>query len=246
MGTFIVVVVILVVVVAIAVRRGQRSHDAYLRVIEREGLEPTEQPCGLTESSLADLDVCPVGGRGHGLRFAAHGTQPAEVAGTPAEVDVAVFQWWWEEHRTDPSGDSTGHWVEHDHAVAAVRLPVPVPHVTISPEGRSTRLGIGGRDDVQVESEEFNRRFDVDAHDTEDHLVMRLLDPAFQQLLVEEFDGRSIELADDLLVVAGRADDTPPPDEPELRGTVAQLPAARRDALRLVAALPSSFLRGVA
>ena len=246
MGTFIAVVVVLAVVVAIAIRRGQRSHQAYLRVIEREGLEPTEQPCGLTEAGVAQLDACPVGGRGHGMRFAAHGTQPVTVAGTAGDADVAVFQWWWEEHRNDPSGDSTGHWIEHDQAVAVVRLPVRVPHVTIVPEGRATRLGIGGRDDVQVESEEFNRRFDVDAHDTDDHLVMRLLDPAFQQVLVEDFDGRRVELTDDLLVVAGPADDTPPPDEPELRGTVAQLPAARRDAVRLAEALPASFVRGVA
>lgn len=242
---FIAVLVIFAIVMFVAIRRGQRSHDAYLRVVRREGLELTDAPFGLTASKLSDLDVCPAGGRNHGLRFAAQSTDPLELGGSRVQADVAVFQWWWEEW-ANRAGESTGDWVEHDQAVAVVRLPVAMPHVTIAPEKRAARWGIGGRDDVQVESEEFNRRFDVDGHDTDGQLVLRLLDPAFQQLLVEGFDGRQVELAEDLLVVAGRADDTPPPEEPDLQGTVAQLPAARRDALRLADALPASFLRGIA
>lgn len=239
---WIILTVGLVVVVGIAVRNGKRSLDAYERVVAREGLELTDTPCGLTESKLADLDICPDGGRNHGLRFGASGPMAIELGGEPVEVDVATFQWWWEEHISQQEGN--GDWVEYDQAVAAVRLPVRFPHVTIAQEGRLARWGLGGRDDVQVESEEFNRRFDVAEHDTDPDLLVRLLSSGFQQTLVRDFDRREVELVGDLLLLAGDASDGPL-DEPDLKGIVAQLPGVRHDAARLASAIPASFLRGV-
>lgn len=239
---WIIIVVGLVVVVGIAVRNGQKSLAAYERVVAREGLELTDAPCGLTESKLADLDICPQGGRRHGLRFGASGPMTIELGGEPVEVEVAAFQWWWEEHQREQEGSGT--WTEQDQAVAAVRLPVELPHVTIGQEGRLARWGLGGRDDVQVESEEFNRRFDVADHGSDPQLLVRLLSPGFQQTLVEDFDGRDVELVGDVLLLAGNASDGPL-DEPDLQGIVTQLPGVRHDAARLASALPSSFLRGV-
>lgn len=243
MGFFIVIVLVMVFVVGVAVVRGKKAHEAWTRVAEQEGLRPTPTPCGLTEDRLAALEVCPTGNGEHGLWHGADGR--AEIDGaTTTPVDVGVLAWWWKEQpaRVEHSINET---VEHHHAVAVMRLPFHVPHVTIVPEGRLTRLGLTGRDDLQVESEVFNRRFHVERHDTDVQLVVRLLDAEFQRVLVDEFDGRQVELVDDLLVVAGDADDTPPPDEPELRGVVAQLPHARRDVIRLAGALPDAFVRGV-
>lgn len=152
----------------LGIRQAKKSLAAYESLIARQGLERTQRPCGLTETELADLDVCPEGGRQHGLRFAATGAMTIELGGEPVEVEVAAFQWWWEEHMSQQEG--SGQWVEQDQAVAAVRLPVDVPHVTIGQEGRLARWGLGGRDDVQVESEEFNRRFDVADHGTDPDL----------------------------------------------------------------------------
>lgn len=225
----------------LGIRQAKKSLAAYEALIAREGLERTERPCGLTEAKLADLDICPEGGRQHGLRFAATGAMTIELGGDPVEVDVAAFQWWWEEHMSQQEG--SGSWVEQDQAMAAVRLPVQVPHVTIGREGRLARWGLGGRDDVQVESEEFNRRFDVADHGTDPDLLVRLLSPGFQQTLVDHFDGRDIELVGDVLLVAGRP--TQEADDPDLHGIVAQLPGARHDAARLASALPASFLRGL-
>ncbi len=47
----------------LGVRQAKKSLAAYESLIAREGLERTERPCGLTEAKLADLDICPVGGR---------------------------------------------------------------------------------------------------------------------------------------------------------------------------------------
>lgn len=245
MEFFVAIVLVMVVVVGIAVMRGTKAHEAWTRVAEQEGLRLTSTPCGLTEARLAALDVCPTGNGEHGLWHGADGRVEVDAAAVTTPVDVGVLAWWWKEQpaRVENSINET---VERHHAVAVLRLPFHVPHVTIAPEGRLARLGLSGRDDLQVESEEFNRRFDVEPHDTDPQLVIRLLDAEFQRVLVDEFDGRQVELVDDLLVVAGDADDTPPPDEPDLRGVVAQLPHARRDVVRLAEALPDGFVRGVA
>ena len=245
MVLWIIVAVVFVVVLWVAIRNAMKSLAAYHRVVAREGLELTETPLGLTASDLVELDLCPAGGRRHGLQHAATGTMTVEVGGRAVEAEVAAFRWWWEEHHEERDGDGNGQWTEQDHPVAVLRLPTAVPHVTITPEGRLARWGIGGREDVQVESEEFNRRFDVADHDTDRALVVRLLSPDFQRILAEHYDGRSIELRGDLLVVAGDSSRQPPQDEPDLEGTVVHLPGARHDAVHLASALPTSFLRAL-
>lgn len=77
-----------------------------------------------------------------------------------------------------------------------------------------------------------NRRFDVADHGTEPELVVRLLSPGLQQILVEDFDGRDVELVGDVLLLAGDAS-AGPLHEPELHGIVAQLPGVRPDAAQL-------------
>lgn len=51
------------------------------------------------------------------------------------------------------------------------------------------KLGLGGRGDMQLESEEFNRRFRVEVADQDQPIVVRLLDAAFQQTMLDRFVG---------------------------------------------------------
>ena len=243
MVLWIIVAVVIVMVVWVTIRNAKKSLAAYHRVVAREGLELTDTPLGLTASDLVELDLCPAGGRNHGVHHAATGPMTVEVGDRAVEVEVAAFRWWWEEYANETEGD--GQWTEEHEAVAILRLPTEVPHVTLAPEGRLARWGIGGRDDLQVEAEEFNRRFDVADHGTDRALMVRLLSPDLQQTLVEHYDGRSMELCDDLLVVAGDSSRPTPPDEPDLAGIVVHLPGARHDAAHLAGALPTSFLRAL-
>lgn len=187
---------------------------------------------GLTEARLVDLDICPEGGSNHALRFGVSGPMTIELGDGSVEVEVAAFQWWWEDYMSQQEGSS--QWTERDQAVAAIRLPADVPHLTIGQGGRLAPLGAGWGDDLQVESEVVcvNRRFDVADHGTEPELVVRLLSPGLQQILVEDFDGRDVELVGDVLLLAGDAS-AGPLHEPELHGIVAQLPGVRPDAAQL-------------
>lgn len=120
-----------------------------------------------------------------------------------------------------------------------MRLPVHVPSgVLLRPESVFGRAGLtrGGQ---QLESSEFNRRFRVDAGNPT--LTVHLLDVTVQEVLARDFDGRSVELQGDLLVVAGR----PTERDPGLTGFVGELPGLRRDSQRLVEAVQPAFWRAV-
>ncbi len=242
-------VILIVLVVALAIGayawwRYKKTQESFQTFVVRERLLPTTTPCGLGEGRLRLLRACPQGDRRYGVSYGAAGPTRVTVAGEETEAECAAFVWWWEERHTstDSKGHTTTSYSKKDRVVGAIRLPQRMPSVSIEPEGVFTRWGIGGRGDMQLESDEFNRRFDVRSRDEDKALTIRLFSPQFQRFLLEMFSDRHIELYDDVLLVAG----DPPGRDTSLFGDIGELPGARRDAALLASRIPESFWRGIA
>jgi hypothetical protein len=225
-----------------AYRRHRGSEESLQRFLARDPrLQRTLTPCGLGPDSLADTyEATPRGDRRYGVRYGVAGPLVVPVAGDDVDVECASFQWWHERRRTtsDKNGTRT-HYERQTTPVTMLRLPVHVPtRVRLSPESMLGRVGLT-HGDHQLESSEFNRRFKVEARDR--LLVVQLLDAGLQQRLTEDFQGRSIEVAGDLLVLGGR----PEHRDASLTGVVGHLPAMRQDVRRLLDAVPAQFWRAV-
>lgn len=75
-----------------------------------------------------------------------------------------AFDYTYKTHSTDSKGNRRT--TTHRYGVAAIRLPASLPPLTIGRENLLTRLaGAVGFDDVELESEDFNRAFRVGASD---------------------------------------------------------------------------------
>jgi hypothetical protein len=214
----------------------QRQERALDRLVARDPvLEPTATPLGWDRHQLqATCASLPDGDRRYGLQLGVEGPVTTTVAGERTTLPCAAFRWWWEQRRQNRQGH---RYQTHRTTVAVCRLPgaVTAP-VRIGPESVLGRLGVtrGGR---QLESSEFNRRFRVECPD--DRFAVLLLDADLQATLLEDYQGRSVELVGDLLVLEG----TPSHRDDSLAGPVGQLPAARQDLGRLVAAIPAQVWR---
>lgn len=242
LGQSVLVGVVLLGVVVFLLYRRHRRHlaEAHAHLLARDGLLPTDEPCGRTRDELLRLRALPRGDRRYGVEFGVTGAVELETADGPVPAECAAFVWWWEvEHRHHDDGASSVSYSRNDRIIGMLRVPYQLPSVSLAPEGLLTRWGMGGRGDVQVESEEFNRRFDVRAHEPE--LAIRLLDARFQTFLLELFPDRHVELDGDTIVLAG----DPPGEDPSLYGDVSELPGARRDVQFFAARIPASFWRAL-
>jgi hypothetical protein len=223
-------------------RRKRAKEESIVRLCARDpGWMRVNQPCGLSTSALAGRSAAtPEGDRRYGVRWGVGGPMSLSIAGTDRWCDASFFQWFSEERSTSRSsnGHTTTTYREHRQTVAMVRLPVPSPRVRIGSESLFGRLGLTRGGD-QVESSEFNRRFRVDGDDRT--LTVQLLDANLQQELLERFEGRTIDLTADLLVLGG----TPRHRDDSLRGVVGEFPAARQDLERLVRQIPPQFWRAI-
>ena len=221
----------------------QREKRDLDRLLERDRrLSSTSWPCGWNPGALANLVTgLPRGDRDFGVRYGVTGPADVQVLGRTVQTDCAAFQWWWEVERRQRRrhGHVRRTYTRRRTVAAAVSLPTRVPGpVVIGPESVLGRAGLtrGGH---QLESSEFNRRFRVDGADRT--LTVTLLDANLQELLVRSFPGRTLELRDDLLVLAGK----PSHRDGSLTGVIGELPAVRQDALRILAAIPAAFWRAV-
>ncbi|MCC5948759.1 MAG: hypothetical protein JJT89_09915 [Nitriliruptoraceae bacterium] len=244
-ATLIVLVVLATVgVVAWAsFRQRARLREGLATLIGRSpGWRLTVHPCDVTPELLAGRTAAtPRGDRRYGVRHGVEGPTTVTLGGEPVEARIAMFEWTYEERRTSRSNQGTRTTTYHTRTelVALCRLPTVVPRaIRIGAESVLGRVGLtrGGQ---QVESSEFNRRFRVEGRDP--RLTVQLLDPTFQQLLLDAYQGRTIHLDDDLVVLGGRPDHR---DE-SLPGIVGLLPAARQDLERLVRSVPAQFWRAI-
>jgi hypothetical protein len=103
------------------------------------------------------------------------------LTGAHAGRQMAAFDYSFQTHSTDSKGHTTT--TTHRYAVCAVRLPAPLPGLELSPETVLTRFaGALGFDDVELESEDFNRHYRVRARDPK--FAYDVLNPRTMQALL--------------------------------------------------------------
>jgi hypothetical protein len=224
--------------------RKERLRAALATLTERyPGWRLTGWPCGLSPDMLAARTAAtPRGDRRYGVRHGIEGPLTMQLAGREVTCDASLFQWTYEERQRNRNnqGHTTTSYRTRTELVALCRLPVVVPGaIRIGSESVLGRIGLtrGGQ---QVESSEFNRRFRVEGRDPA--LTVQLLAPALQQELLASYQGRSIHLDDDLLVLGGE----PTHRDTTLISPIGAMPAMRQDIERLARHLPAQFLRAVA
>lgn len=86
------------------------------------------------------------------------------VNGTAGKRGFVAFDYSFQTHSSNGKGGRTTE--THRYAVTAVQLPAFLPTLQVTPENVLTRMGHAlGLDDIDLESEDFNRKFRVHAND---------------------------------------------------------------------------------
>ena len=86
------------------------------------------------------------------------------VKGATARRPFVAFDYSYQTHSSDGRGGRTTQ--THRYVVTAVTLPAYLPTLQVTPENVLTKVGHAfGLDDIDLESEDFNRRFRVHASD---------------------------------------------------------------------------------
>ena len=94
---------------------------------------------------------------------------------------MVAFDYSYQTHSTDSNGHRST--TTHKYAICALGLPATVPTFEMTPEGFLGRVGtLLGRQDIELESEDFNRRFRVRCDDAK--LAYDLLPPRTMETLL--------------------------------------------------------------
>lgn len=213
----------------------KQLREGLLRLAERDHLTLTVAPCGMTADELADATgATPRGARRYGIEHGVTGPARAPLGEEEVDVEVAAFQWWFEERVRDRNRT---RYRRRTRTVALARLPVTAPGwVRVGPESVFGRIGLT-RGGEQLESDQFNRRFRVEGSDPT--LTVQLLDARLQHHLLEVGTDRTLDLSGELAVLGG----SPTHRDPTLPGVVGELPAVRQDLLTLLRTCPDAFWR---
>jgi hypothetical protein len=103
------------------------------------------------------------------------------VTGTVGGHPMVAFDYSYKEDSTDSEGHrttSTSH-----YAVCALAMPCALPELHVSPAGVLSRIGtMLGMQDIELESEDFNRRYRVQCPDAK--LATDVLTPRTMELLL--------------------------------------------------------------
>jgi hypothetical protein len=103
------------------------------------------------------------------------------VTGTLSNKTFAAFDYSYQTHSSDGRGGRST--TTHRYVVTSLQLPTSLPQLQVTPESLVTRLGNAlGLDDIELESEDFNRRFRVHARDRK--FACDVLTPRTMQLLL--------------------------------------------------------------
>jgi Protein of unknown function (DUF3137) len=103
------------------------------------------------------------------------------VSGVTGTRPFTVFDYSYQTHSCDGRGNRSTQ--THHYVVAGVQLPTYLPRLQVTPENVFTRIGNAlGLDDIELESEDFNRRFRVHAADRK--FASDVLSPRTMQALL--------------------------------------------------------------
>lgn len=103
------------------------------------------------------------------------------VSGRADQWPFTAFDYSYQTHSTDGQGHTTT--TTHRYVVASLQLPGYLPRLQVTPESVFSRIGnVLGLDDIELESEDFNRRFRV--HATDRKFASDVLTPRTMQALL--------------------------------------------------------------
>jgi hypothetical protein len=103
------------------------------------------------------------------------------VNGSTAGRPFIAFDYSYQTHSSDGKGGRTTQ--THRYTVTAVQMPTFLPTLQVTPESVFTRMGHAlGLDDIDLESEDFNRKFRVHANDRK--FASDILTPRTMQALL--------------------------------------------------------------
>lgn len=130
-------------------------------------------------------------GDGRGVENVLHG----EAAG----MKVRLFDYWYYEEVHNPKGPNTRSY--HRFSCAMAWFDADCPHLSIAREGLLSRLAdaIGFRD-IEFESEEFNRAWQIGSEDRK--LASAFVDAGMMEWLLDEGSVASYEVVGPLLLCA--------------------------------------------
>lgn len=119
--------------------------------------------------------------------------------GTWKNLDLRLCDYWYYEESTDSEGRTSRHYHRFSCAIASV--PLQCPQLTIGSESLFTRIAdhIGFRD-IEFESEEFNRAFNVKCEDRK--FANDLIDARMMQWLLYAGKSWSFETSGSLVLCA--------------------------------------------
>lgn len=107
------------------------------------------------------------------------------VTGQLGEHPFGAFDYTFQTHSSDGKGNRTT--TSHHYVVAALQLPTYLPRLQVTPESMFSRIGNAlGLDDIELESEQFNRAFRVHADDRK--FASDVLTPRTMEFLLGRHD----------------------------------------------------------
>jgi hypothetical protein len=122
------------------------------------------------------------------------------LSGTWQGADLMAFDFWYYDESTDSKGNTTRNYRRFDCAMTTI--DAACSHLTIDHENLFTRIADAlALKDLQFESEEFNRSFNVKS--TDDRFAYAFVDARMMQWLLGHADGYAFEVLGDRLLVAG-------------------------------------------
>ena len=103
------------------------------------------------------------------------------VTGTHKDRPFVAFDYSYQTHSSDGKGGQST--TTHHYVVTSLQLPTFLPQLQVTPENLMSRLGNAfGLEDIELESEDFNRRFRVHARDRK--FACDVLTPRTMQMLL--------------------------------------------------------------
>ena len=103
------------------------------------------------------------------------------LRGAFAGRQVVAFDYSYKETTTDSKGNTSS--TTYRYAICALALPATLPYLEVGPESVLSRLGnVVGVHDIEIESEEFNRKFRV--HSDDRKFASDVLSPRLAQTLL--------------------------------------------------------------